>query len=592
MMVSKTTISTWFSGLFSGMFSSFLSVLFSSLLVSFVFNANTVHAARSATASLQYMPVQDGGRIKPYDTFARESLHLIYGKQTYEGREALEIVTTWLLAPQIWENKKIVQIQHSGLKESLRLPKTEKYFSTVELFASDRIGLVFQELSAKRETKVKLDPYYQAVQRLESQLGLMHMIRNGQTPRLVPPKTTGGETGDSWRAIRELDGPIKERFEAVAKAFISALPQPKEGQGSPPDPATSGAAAAELLAKEVDAFIQAARAENPAAYGDPKPIDVEVHFNNLHPFFWTWILYLIAALMLAVAWHLRSKDAGSGGGSAGALFYKLGWSVMAGAFLFHSYGFGLRMYLTGRPPVSNMYESVVWVSWGAVMFSMVFESMNRRAYILLAGASVGVLCLITANLAPAVLDSSLQPLEPVLRSTLWLTIHVLTITISYSAFFLAWALSMIGLSFVLKGEAVSSERVRGIAQSVYRAVQIGVVLIAAGTILGGVWADYSWGRFWGWDPKETWALIALLGYLALLHGRLTGWVQNFGLMAGSVIAFSLVIMAWYGVNFVLGAGLHSYGFGAGGVEYVAGFVLLNIIYVGYVAYVRKALMVK
>jgi ABC-type transport system involved in cytochrome c biogenesis permease subunit len=179
------------------------------------------------------------------------------------------------------------------------------------------------------------------------------------------------------------------------------------------------------------------------------------------------------------------------------------------------------------------------------------------------------------------LDASLQPLEPVLRSNLWLTVHVLTITISYSAFFLAWALGNLGLGFVIKGDTATSPRIEAINVAIYRCMQIGVVLLAAGTILGGVWADYSWGRFWGWDPKETWALIALLGYIAILHARLSGWVKQIGMLMGAVVSFNLVIMAWYGVNFVLGAGLHSYGFGAGGVEYMSGFVLLNLAYAGY-----------
>lgn len=116
-------------------------------------------------------------------------------------------------------------------------------------------------------------------------------------------------------------------------------------------------------------------------------------------------------------------------------------------------------------------------------------------------------------------------------------------------------------------------------QSLYRSIQVGVLLLAAGTILGGVWANYSWGRFWGWDPKEVWALIALLGYLALLHGRYAGWVTKFSLATGAIIAFQCVLMAWYGVNFVLGAGLHSYGFGGGGVRYVATYVLLEVLFV-------------
>ena len=114
-----------------------------------------------------------------------------------------------------------------------------------------------------------------------------------------------------------------------------------------------------------------------------------------------------------------------------------------------------------------------------------------------------------------------------------------------------------------------------------------MVLLAAGTILGGVWANYSWGRFWGWDPKEVWALIALLGYLAILHGRYAGWIRKFGIAAWSVIAFQGVLMAWYGVNYVLGAGLHSYGFGTGGVQYVAIYVGLEILYVLWATYKHR-----
>jgi hypothetical protein len=110
----------------------------------------------------------------------------------------------------------------------------------------------------------------------------------------------------------------------------------------------------------------------------------------------------------------------------------------------------------------------------------------------------------------------------------------------------------------------------------YRALQAGTLFLAAGTLLGGVWASYSWGRFWGWDPKETWALIALLTYLAILHGRFLGWIRDFGLAVGALVGGLTVLMAWYGVNFILGTGLHSYGFGSGGYGYVAGFVVLEV----------------
>jgi ABC-type transport system involved in cytochrome c biogenesis permease subunit len=159
---------------------------------------------------------------------------------------------------------------------------------------------------------------------------------------------------------------------------------------------------------------------------------------------------------------------------------------------------------------------------------------------------------------------------------------------SYGAFALAWGLGhAVVLGYAFRNTAAKLESLTTLANALYRALQIGVVLLAAGTILGGVWANYSWGRFWGWDPKETWALIALLGYLVVLHGRFIGWYGPFGIAMGAVLAFMGVVMAWYGVNFVLAAGLHSYGFGGGGYPYVASFVLADLALVGVAAYCYK-----
>jgi ABC-type transport system involved in cytochrome c biogenesis permease subunit len=132
-----------------------------------------------------------------------------------------------------------------------------------------------------------------------------------------------------------------------------------------------------------------------------------------------------------------------------------------------------------------------------------------------------------------------------------------------------------------------SVRTHHLGQLSYRAMQFGTVLLAAGTILGGVWADYSWGRFWGWDPKETWALIALLCYLAVLHGRFSGWVTQFGFALWGVICFMSVLMAWYGVNFVLGVGLHSYGFSSGGISFVLIYMGIQLAFVLWVVVMRK-----
>lgn len=204
------------------------------------------------------------------------------------------------------------------------------------------------------------------------------------------------------------------------------------------------------------------------------------------------------------------------------------------------------------------------------------------------------------------------PLMPVLRSNFWLTIHVLTIVSSYAAGALAWGLGNLTLAWYLFGKYrapvanVAENSAGSLATSAtdggqrmvanrppaecaalagycYKAMQVAVLLLAAGTILGGLWADVSWGRFWGWDPKEVFALVSLLIYLAVLHGRYAGWFGNFGLAVGTILGASAIIMSWYGVNFILGVGLHAYGFGSGGQLQVGIAVFLNWLFLGLAA---------
>lgn len=516
--------------------------------------------------AIRYLPVQDSGRIKPFDSFAKEMLEIVYGKSKYEGRQAHEIILTWMLSPTAWQTRKIFEVRNFEVLEAMKLSKEQRYFSSDELFSNDRFVLLRQELQAKRETKEKLSPYYQALQRLENQFFVFGEIASGRMLKLVPPTE-----GDNWIPISDFNEQQQESFLELTKRFVAVIGAVAQGVDK------SGLSKLqEDLDVAVGKFREVAKASNPSAYNVDTMINTEVHYNDMHPFRWAYILYLLSALLLLLVWTLDRES-----------LVKPAWVLLWLGFLVHTYGFGIRMYLMGRPPVTNMYETVVWVSWGTILFSMILEKIYKFRFILLAGSLVGLVCLIVADMAPVVLDPTLQPLEPVLRSNYWLTIHVMTITISYAAFFLAFGLGDLGLIYYLRGEEKNREKIRALVTAIYRSMQIGVMFLAPGIILGGIWADYSWGRFWGWDPKETWALIALLGYLAVLHARLAGMIKDFGMIATSIITFSLVIMAWYGVNFVLGAGLHSYGFGAGGVEYVSAFVAAHILFVIYVGVYRR-----
>lgn len=513
--------------------------------------------------ALHYLQVQDGGRIKPYDSFAREMLEIVYGKTKYEGRAATEIVMTWMLSPQVWQGKKIFEVRNHQVLDALKLPKGERWFSGDELFGNERFTLLRQELQAKRETKEKLDPYFQALQRLENQFFVFQEIANGRMLKVAPPKE-----GNAWVAVADLEPALQEKFVDLTKAFVGHIGALAQGG----DTVVTGGA----LDKSVEAFAEVARSQNPELYSHDKKMQAEVHYNSFHPFRWAYILYFLGFLTLLLVWTLSKESLMRGA-----------WVFLALGFALHTYGFGVRMYIMDRAPVSNMYETVVWVAWGTILFAAILEFIYKYRLILVAGTLVAAFGLVIADFAPAVLDPTLQPLEPVLRSNYWLTIHVMTITISYAAFFLAFGLGDIGLIYYLRGEEKHQDKIKAVVTGIYRSMQIGVAFLAPGIILGGIWADYSWGRFWGWDPKETWALIALLGYLAVLHARYAGMIKHFGMVVTAIITFSLVIMAWYGVNFVLGAGLHSYGFGAGGVEYVSAFVAIHILLVIYVSVIRQ-----
>ncbi|KYG65002.1 cytochrome C biogenesis protein [Bdellovibrio bacteriovorus] len=533
-------------------------------MVFFLLSVVFCFSAKAAPGDgLKYLPVQDGGRVKPYDSFAREMLEIVYGKTKFEKRNATEIVMTWMLAPQSWEGKKIFEVRNHQVLEALKLPKEQRYFTGAEIFGNERFTLLRQELQNKRESKEKLNPYFQALQRLENQFFTFQEIAAGRMLKLVPPVE-----GDAWISVSEMQPEQQEVFMEVTKAFVSHIGAMASEQST----AQTGADLDAALVK----FQESAKKQNPVLYDHASKIRAEVHYNEFHPFRWSYILYFIAFTLLLLVWTLNKPG-----------LSKAAWVFLIAGFILHTYGFGLRMYIMGRAPVSNMYETVIWVSWGTILFAAILELIYKFRVFLVAGTLVAAFGLVIADFAPAVLDPTLQPLEPVLRSNYWLTIHVMTITISYAAFFLAFGLGDLGLFYYLRGEEKYQHQIRSVVTGIYRSIQIGVAFLAPGIILGGIWADYSWGRFWGWDPKETWALIALLGYLAVLHARYAGMIKNFGMVVTGIITFSLVIMAWYGVNFVLGAGLHSYGFGAGGIEYVSAFVGLHILAVIYVAILRR-----
>lgn len=511
-------------------------------------------------SSLEDLAIQENGRSKPVIVFAVESLKTLYGKAHWKNEEskdslsAMQVVTDLAFHPQNWIEQKLIRVDHLKLKKELGLQRTEKYFSYAQLAKIERLQQLLEEVLAERRKKnpEKLSPMLEAARSVGAKMDVFERLAGGRVWALVPHPSD--PLNGAWSTF------------------------PDAAQNYPVEKLTPGLAAFQQMAAAYDqedqpAFDQAAaalkvemRKLSPGVYPTESLLRLEHFYVQAHPFRLAWIAYLITVIALAVT-SIKGRAVG----------YKIAWIFALIGFSIQFAGFVARTLISGRAPVTNMYETVIWLGFGVMFFALIFEAIHRCRYFLLGATPVAVLSLILADSLPAVLNSAIHPLVPVLRHNFWLTTHVLSITSSYAALALALGVGHIVLGKVIMGKSVSPSLI----QYLYRSIQIGVLLLGAGTILGGVWANYSWGRFWDWDPKETWALIALLCYLAILHGRLAGWWGGFGLAVGSILAFQAIIMAWYGVNFILGAGLHSYGFGAGGLEYVSGFAVLEVLFVAF-----------
>jgi ABC-type transport system involved in cytochrome c biogenesis permease subunit len=248
----------------------------------------------------------------------------------------------------------------------------------------------------------------------------------------------------------------------------------------------------------------------------------------------------------------------------------LAFGLLLSAFLLHTVAIGLRCFILSRAPVSNMFETVIYVPWIAVLASLILRIFVKNNSALIASSLVSLVLLLLVKITN--MNSNLENVQAVLDSQYWLLIHVLMVVGSYGAFALSGVLSHLYLLSLCRNKKETSYG-KFIAQFNLHSIYLGLALLIPGTILGGVWAAESWGRFWDWDPKESWAFISICVYLIWIHAYTFQHIENVGLAVGSIIGLQAISFTWYGVNYILGTGLHSYGFGSGGEEYYFLFIL-------------------
>jgi ABC-type transport system involved in cytochrome c biogenesis permease subunit len=308
-------------------------------------------------------------------------------------------------------------------------------------------------------------------------------------------------------------------------------------------------------------------AANPAVAPDLKKASREVFFNRLAPFYNTMPVYVIAFLLGCFYWFNFAEWA-----------RKTSYWLIVVAFIVHTVGLIFRMWLEGRPPVTNLYSSAIFIGWGSVGLGLLLEKFWRNAIGLVVGSALGFVTLIVAhNLALG--GDTLVMLQAVLDTNFWLATHVVIVTLGYASTYVAGFLAIV---YIVRGVFTTglTEQVgKSLARMVYGIVCFATLFSFIGTVLGGIWADQSWGRFWGWDPKENGALIIVLWNALILHARWGGLVRERGLMNLAIVGNIVTSWSWFGTN-MLGIGLHSYGFMSGAFLWLGGFIVSQLVLVG------------
>ncbi|MCC6229230.1 MAG: cytochrome c biogenesis protein CcsA [Phycisphaerales bacterium] len=515
-------------------------------------------------ARLGALAVQEGGRIMPLEGYARRFAVEVTGRTRWssggpEGftkRSSMQFLLDCMFDGDKMIKSKVVTIEDKPFKKLVGLDPERRFFSPVELSQCTGLSQLLMDFEKARQD----DPGASATKDQRKAMDIRNAANrvaefaSGLTLPIIP-----SQPGQAFRhASAQTADPgaeaVQAAFKEVAQLYTS---------GQPVTPAV------EKLESAINAM--GALTEN-----DARNVRLEIFYDNHDPWVKTAVFYGLALVLFGFS-RLVMKN----------IMLTLGLAATVIGIGEHILGVALRVIILNRAPVSNTFESLLWMGLVAIGVGLIFQIVNkRRGYYLFGGIAAAMISVLFAGLVP--LADRTNSLPAVLRSNFWLTIHVLTIVASYGVLAVA---AVLGHAYLIKDvilnkrDEVSRARSAALVVQAYRTIQVGLVLLTAGTILGGVWAAESWGRFWGWDPKETWALISILVYFAVLHARYVRWIEDFGLAASAVLGLVVIVWTFYGVNYVMATGLHSYGFGSGGEVWVGLWAAIELVFLA-VCWVR------
>jgi ABC-type transport system involved in cytochrome c biogenesis permease subunit len=567
------------------------------------------------------LPVLLGGRIQPMDSVARNTLLVLRGKgsviATEKPQEELGFMelskaqkisaAEWMLEamtrPQEADKRYIFRIDNGEALSLLKLPADRKYFSFNEL----KSGWEEVEKQADRIKDIKDEvrtPFEKQIMKLQYGLNLYFRIKNSLRPQNTPsfaeelqsfqaslaPAAAALKLRQAGQEHNEQDLQMviqyMDRYKMLGRIAYPSIIPPSDPKANPDGWLNIGAA---LLDARIDPSVWS-YVKIGDAYAQNKPEEFnsalteyrtwltsnlqkqvrkgaeETFFNHYAPFVKSISIYLLAFLFGCAFWFNWAPW------TRRTAFY-----LIALALVIHTSGLIFRMYLEGRPPVTNLYSSAIFVGWGAVVLGFILERIWKDGIGVVTASAVGVTTLIIAhNLALG--GDTMEMLRAVLDTNFWLATHVVVITLGYSSMFVAGFLAIL---YILRGVLTTSltgASSKALSRAVYGIVCFATLFSFVGTILGGIWADQSWGRFWGWDPKENGAMLIVIWCAVILHARWGGMVKERGLMALVVFGNIITSFSWFGVN-MLGVGLHSYGFMDKAFKYLMFFDVTQVVFI-------------
>ncbi len=531
------------------------------------------------------MPVLEGGRVKPLDSVARNALLVLRGKQSlrHEGRTvgADEWILDVMFRPAVADQQPVFVINDPDVLGLMgKAQSSDRYYS----FAT--IAPHLQEIARQAQTAhqvegIKRTRFQSAVVNLYDRLERYHRLRNSiqlmDTPGLYMELSNlqGPEAAARHQALTELAlfRPLPPLAGQNPDAWLSvgeALDQAAAGSMHPGLTPLARAGAAYVLGDA--ASFNAATADLSHLVSNARPDALskagsELLFNRVEPFYLGMIVYLLALGGIFFSWLGRRE-----------FFQEGAFSFLWGAAIIHTLGLASRVILQGRPPVTNLYSSAVFVGWGAVVLGIILERMYRKGFATAVSAAAGFASLIIAHHL-AMEGDTMEMMRAVLDSNFWLATHVVTITIGYSATFLAGAIAIAYTLRKLFSREQDPATTRVLVDMTYGIICFALFFSFIGTVLGGIWADQSWGRFWGWDPKENGALLIVLWNAVILHSRWAGYAREKGIMAMAIFGNIITSLSWFGVN-MLGVGLHSYGFTDASFFWLFTFIGSQLVLIG------------